>query len=324
MEPYVDAAAFALDSPVEVPAVWGEGDQVLRAEGEPLMIAGPQGVGKTTVMQQLALTRHGAHDKPVLGLPVKMDPDRVLYLALDRPHQAARSMSRMVTEEDRFGLKWMHVWQGPLPFSVTRQPEALRDFVMGFEGVGSVFIDSLKDVAAGLSDDATGSAVNIAVQHVINSGVQVVAGHHQRKAQVGNPKPKSLSDVYGSVWLTAGMGSVVLLWGDPGDPVVELRHLKQPAAEVGPLTLIHDHERGETTVQEAVTAWELLRSAPAPGLTARDAAVGLYSTPEPSRSQVEKARRKLDAEVGKGKAKSIEGDRTTPTIYRLVSLRGES
>jgi hypothetical protein len=34
--------------------------------------------------------------------------------------------------------------------------------------------------------------------------------------------------------ITAGAGSVVLLWGAAGDPIVEWRHLKQPAAEVGP------------------------------------------------------------------------------------------
>ena len=44
----------------------------------------------------------------------------------------------------------------------------------------------------------------------------------------GGAKPKRLADVYGSRWLTAGMGSVLLLWGEPGDLVVEVRHLKQP------------------------------------------------------------------------------------------------
>ncbi len=33
----------------------------------------------------------------------------------------------------------------------------------------------------------------------------------------------------GSTWLTSGLGSVIVLDGEPGDPTVELRHLKQPA-----------------------------------------------------------------------------------------------
>jgi hypothetical protein len=36
-------------------------------------------------------------------------------------------------------------------------------------------------------------------------------------------------------WLTSGAGSVILLNGQPGDPIVSLHHLKQPAAAVGPL-----------------------------------------------------------------------------------------
>jgi hypothetical protein len=45
----VDGARFILDQPSTIPAVWGEGAQVLWAEGEALMIAGGQGLGKTTL-----------------------------------------------------------------------------------------------------------------------------------------------------------------------------------------------------------------------------------------------------------------------------------
>jgi hypothetical protein len=41
-------------------------------------------------------------------------------------------------------------------------------------------------------------------------------------------------DVYGSTWLTAGTGSVILLHGEPGDPIVSMHHLKKPVAEGGP------------------------------------------------------------------------------------------
>ena len=53
----LDGAAFALDAPTHVEAVWGDGSRVLWAQGEPLMIAGPDGVGKTTIGQQLTLAR---------------------------------------------------------------------------------------------------------------------------------------------------------------------------------------------------------------------------------------------------------------------------
>jgi hypothetical protein len=54
--------AFVLDIADDVPAIWGSGDDVLWASGEPLTICGPQGVGKTTLAQQLALARAGVLD----------------------------------------------------------------------------------------------------------------------------------------------------------------------------------------------------------------------------------------------------------------------
>ena len=67
--------------------------------------------------------------------------------------------------------------------------------------------------------------------------------HHERKAANGGKRVHTLDDVYGSTWLTSGLGSVFVLDGEPGDPTVELRHLKQPAEPIGPLTLRHDHGR---------------------------------------------------------------------------------
>lgn len=68
----VDGATFILDGPTEVQAVWGEGDQVAWAAGEPLLINGSTGVGKTTIAQQVALARLGLRSE-VLGMAVKPD-----------------------------------------------------------------------------------------------------------------------------------------------------------------------------------------------------------------------------------------------------------
>jgi hypothetical protein len=72
--------------------------------------------------------------------------------------------------------------------------------------------------------------------------------HHERKAANGAKRVQSLDDVYGSIWLTSGLGSVIVLECEPGDPTAELRHLKQPAEPVGPLTLRHDHAAGVTAL----------------------------------------------------------------------------
>jgi replicative DNA helicase len=315
----VDGASFILDAPEQVPAVWGQDNGVLWSQGEPLLICGPPGVGKSSLAQQLALRRHGVLEGDLLGMPVQLDPRRVLYIAADRPYQIARSLRRMVGEEHRAALSWLTVWPGPLPFDLAAKPERLAEFALEHEA-GTIIIDSLKDVALDLSKDETGSRVNQALQHVVAAGVEVVANHHQRKDGAGGSKPKTLADVYGSGWLTAGVGSVVLLWGKAGDPIVELLHLKPPADEVGPLTIIHDHEAGTSALHEPVDLRAMLTRAPGP--TAGEAAQRIYGVSAPGRNEVEKARRRLEAEVKAGRAVREEGGHEG-VRYRAVSTREE-
>lgn len=311
-------ASFVLDTPEGVPAVWGRGDTVAWAKGEPLFIVGPQGAGKTTLAGQLALRRHGVGDQAFLGMPVETDPRRVLYLACDRPRQVARSFRRMVTERDRSALESFLVWTGPLPFDVAGDPDRLATFATELE-VGTVFIDSLKDVALDLSKDETGSRVNRALQGLLAADIEVAVLHHQRKSQATNSKPRTLSDVYGSGWLTAGAGSVLLLWGEPGDNIVELRHLKQPAEDIGPLKVFHDHERGVSTVHEPVNLWTLVQASN--GLTAADAARAIFDTADPKPNEVERARRKLDRLVVEGIAGKRDGGPRKPVEYVPAELR---
>jgi len=302
----IDGGSFILDAPTEVPCVWGRGDECLWSQGESFFVVGPQGVGKSTLVQQLALARIGLNPT-LLDLPVTQDDRPSLYLAIDRSPQIARSFRRMVSDNDRQLLsERLIVWQGPLPFNVTSEHEKFAPFVQEFD-VGTVFIDSLKDIALDLSKDEAGSRVNAALQETLACGIEVVVVHHQRKAQANNKKPTTLSDVYGSTFITAGAGSVVLLWGAPGDPIVEVSHLKQPAAEFGPLMVIHDHAHGRTEVQPEFDVRVVLKAPK--GLTVRQAAEKLFGTDAPDRNQVEKARRKLDGLVAQGEARRTERER---------------
>jgi hypothetical protein len=192
---------------------------------------------------------------------------------------------------------------------VVSDPSSLARWVTGL-GVGTVIMDSLKDLAVGLAEDAVGAAVNQAAQEVVAEGVEFAVCHHQRKSQDGR-KPKSLDDVYGSVWITAGAGSVVLLWGQPGDAYVELTHLKQPAAEVGPMELCHDHERGVTTIPTPVDLVDLARH----GIEVKDAARKLCSTDSPDKNQIERTRRKLERLTVDGKLDRHDPGGKKPVIY---------
>jgi replicative DNA helicase len=277
-------------------------------------------LGKTSLAQQLALAMIGVRPPSLLGFyvePVK----RLLYLACDRPAQAKRSMRRMVSETDRARLdEGLVLWEGPLPFDVAREPGALLVLVRSYD-CEALAIDSLKDVAADPSREETGMGLQRAFQACVAENIDVVALHHQRKAQNGAGKPNRLSDVYGSRWITAGCGSVVMLWGEPGDPVVDLTHLKQPDEEVGPFQVVHDHLAGTSSVVEHVDAYTIVMRS-AHGVTAAEVASALFG--DEARNSREKARRQLDRLVAEKKIFQKEGSRGgtnggEPTRYYATS-----
>jgi replicative DNA helicase len=318
----VDGYAFAFDEgAAHVPSIWGCEDEILWARGEPLMLVAPEGCGKTTIGQQAALRRAGVHRSCLLGLPIERSSGRVLYVAADRPKQASRSIRRMVSEHDEQRLReGVVVHRGPLPFDITTDATALRDYGRELNTV-DIFIDSLKDIAIGLADDKVGAAVAIAFQHVIADGRELVALHHQRKRQQGAPPPRKLEDVYGSRWLTACMGSVILLWGDPGDPIVHLTHLKQPIEEVGPFDVLHDHARGVSTLHDHTNFEQLLAANPS-GLTARDGARLLFQKDAPPANEIEKTRRRLEGLVDRNKAERREDPTGAIRYYATALVRG--
>lgn len=289
----VDGAAFILDQPVEIPALWGKGTQVVWAEGEALMIAGPQGLGKTTMAGQLVRALLGLGDGEVLGLPVAQ-VDRVLYLGMDRPRQIARSLGRQFCGDDRDVLAArLVVRPGPPPTDLAANVGVLAAMAEDYDA-DVVFVDSLKDAAVGLSDDEVGARWNRARQHLLAAGRQLAELHHMVKRNAQGGAPTSVADVYGSTWLTSGCGSVVVLSGEPGDPVVAWRHVKQPIDEVGPWQLLHDPVAGVLTVEFEVDVLDLVRANGADGLTAKDAAAAIFENPRPSKAAVMKARRRLE------------------------------
>ena len=313
----IDGGSFLLDRPAAVPVLWGTGSDVAWAAGESLLIVGPPGVGKSTLVQQLVIARLGLRAS-VLGWPVAPEPGRVLYIAADRPEQIRRSMGRMVSAADRAVLEeHLVVWRGPLPDDLGARPALVAEMARD-QGAGTVVLDSLKDVALDLVKDDVGARVNHSLQLALADGVEVVALHHQRKHGSDGKRPTRLADVYGSAWITAGAGSVILLWGQPGDAYVDLTQLKQPAADIGPLRLFHDHARGATRTDAGADPLAVLRSSPR--LTARTLASVLFETADPDRNQIQRARRRLDALVKEGLALCVDGHKGgvgggTPTVY---------
>lgn len=313
----MDGLAFLTEAADESP-LWGEGDRVLWAPGEGLMICGPQGVGKSTIVQQLMLARLALNPPEMCGLPVAVDDRPILYLAMDRPPQIRRSINRMVDTSDENVAatlkRQLVVWKGPPPVNAAEAPEIFAKWVaMHGRDPGLVIVDSLKDLASGLGEDAVGSGINTAMQSILANGTEFIDLHHQRKATSDNRKPDKLADVFGSTWLTSGMGSVLLVWGEAGAQRVELTHLKQPASPVGPLILDHSHAQGVSSAADPeAMVLQLATEAGASGITEAVAVEAVYGDieDENERSAAKKRiRRRLDKLTREGLLRYVAGSK---------------
>jgi AAA domain len=199
--------------------LWGNRDVCLWMPGESFMPVGPPGVGKTTLMHLLVWAWLGLM-KEVLGWRVRPGVGKILYLAMDRPQQIARAMARLREPEHGPTIRdELIVWAGPLPVDLCEERDWVRDKALEV-GAGLVVVDSLKDVLPDPSDEKRAGQYNQARQSILAAGIEWAEPHHNRKAGAGNKEPNTLEDVYGSRWLTAGAGSVVSLFGEPGDTVV--------------------------------------------------------------------------------------------------------
>jgi hypothetical protein len=296
----VPGAEWLLQLPESPPAIWGKAEQVLWAQGEALMIAGGPGLGKTTLAGQLVRARLGLQ-AAVLELPVA-EGGRLLYLAMDRPQQIGRRLRQQFSTGELHALEGtgrLVLGIGPPPQDLAKHPELLPELCSS-ASADTLVVDSLKDAAVGLTDDEVAAGYNRARQLTITAGVQVLELHHLVKRGADGKAPTTLADVYGSAWLTAGAGSVLLLSGDAGDPIVRAAHLKQPMEAWGPAEIAHDHAKGTSTVHTRVDLLELLALTGVQ--TALSAARTLYGTERPTRPEVERARRRLEHLVAGGKA----------------------
>jgi len=146
-----------------------------------------------------------------------------------------------------------------------------------------VYLNSLKDAVVGLSDDVVGAGYNRARQILLSRGVELVELHHTVKRSSG-----TVADVFGSMWLSSGTGSIIMLTGQPGDPIVGFRHIRQPAQEVGPLMLSHDESTGTISVLSVTDPVALAVAAGDEGITARTLAVVMFDNSKSTRGEMKR------------------------------------
>jgi replicative DNA helicase len=248
----ISAGDVIFDVPLEVESIWGKGQESLWAVGEPLMIYGPTGIGKTTLAGRLLLSLIGVDSSELLDYPVTpITAGRtVLYIAADRPRQAMRSLRRMVPKEAASLLRErLRIEHNRQIWASESDPEMLyRAAIQANASV--VFIDASKDLAGGpLKDEGPAKALMDAIQICIANGINIVMLHHPRKAiqEGGTKRELDIDDVYGSAWLTAGCGSVVLVDGKPGGGLFRFEQLKAPATFIEQMEIAIDYDTGILT-----------------------------------------------------------------------------
>lgn len=196
----------------------------------------------------------------------------------------------------REALTRLRVWEGPPAKVFTDDTDMLR-LMAELEEADTVIIDSLKDVAIGISEDKPAGMYNMARQIALANGVEIIELHHMVKNGQNGKKPTELSDVYGNQQITAGAGSVLLVWGEAGDTTVELIHVKQPQTPVGPLKVRHNHTTGMSTVKFDPDPLTFVRQRNGTPVTLDDVARYMYETDNPTRTQTNRAERALSRMV---------------------------
>jgi hypothetical protein len=306
---------FIFDAEDDDEPIWGDAERVAWAPGESCMIYSPPGVGKSTLAGLLVRARLGLQSA-VLGMPVRADERRVLYLAADRPRQIARAMRRQFTEAEKPALdERLRVWRGPLVDDLAAHPTLLLELARE-AGAGTLVVDSIKDVAARLSEDEGGRSFNVARQHCLAEGVEVLELHHARKAPGEGRRSLSLDDVYGSTWLVAGAGSVLGLIGEATDTIVELRGMRVPRGDVGPLKVAIDRTAGTMRAEHAPTALEALHGQGA--LLAKQVAQIQHGRDDVTRAEESRTRRELEAFAKAGRVERMPVRNVAGGVERIM------
>lgn len=304
-----------LDAPKVPDAVWGEGEDVFWAKGQSLILAGHDGTGKTTIAGNLIRARLGLGPGRVLGLPVKPGERNVLVLMMDRPQQAMSSLARLFLESDRDKLKdRLRVWEGPPPEDLAANPQMLSQLCQ-YADADTCIIDSLKDAAIPLSDDAVGAGWNRARQAAIVAGVELLELHHPRKPMMQDAnKPPELADLYGSRWIPAGIGSAIVLHGRAGEPYIRLYHRKAVVSLLGPWDVLLK-ENGEAVISDdRGDILKLIARFGKQGVTVAQFALMMYESD--GRNEVERARRMLERLFREGGISRKGGSRGgDPAVY---------
>ena len=160
------------------------------------------------------------------------------------------------------------------------------------------------------------TAWNREVQVAIAAGIQVLILHHDTKKPLnsdGTSRTPTIDRLYGSTFVTAGMGSVLHL--DQTDNTLKLRQLKPVVEQQPTLVIQHDNTTGRTIISANDNQCEILAAIGPNGATTQEINQRLGATNDISKQALKRALERLM------KARLISCERPAkrgmPNRYRL-------
>jgi hypothetical protein len=194
-----------------------------------LMLSGPPNVGKSQL--SLRFCEKLAKGEPFLQWKIPR-PVKTMFVSMEMPHEELHyALTHIMTIEGhellRDNMFLMPVGSSVHLNSKIAQHE-LNKVIEEFQPDGIIF-DSL---GKGVGDEITSDKIILETFDYIDGTIRGEYGafawfiHHPRKGQIGNKKPNTLDDLYGSRFISAGVTTAVGLWSEPNSPVIDVDCLK--------------------------------------------------------------------------------------------------
>lgn len=203
-----------------------------------MLVTGPPSVGKTQFTMQFLI--HLALGKPMLGMGISR-PRKVTFVSMEMGSveikvflgimdEVLNSKERALLAENFTIVPLGH----SLLFDLDADKKKIRKMIETVHPEIVAF-DSLSKITMSSLDEVNSKAVMDFADHLRTEyDTSIVFIHHNRKGQVGNRRPKTIDDVYGSYWLTATPTTVVTLWASSATGEIEIIFLKVRLAQPPP------------------------------------------------------------------------------------------
>lgn len=213
-----------------------------------MVVSGKPGVGKTQLTIQILM--HIAMGKDFLGWEIG-EPRKVAFVSMEMGQAEIKvfqdEMDSILTDEERALLhaNFLIIPIGQtLMFDSAADQKKIEQFLEAHHPEVAGF-DSLSKTTLGSLEEATVKKVmDFSDKIRMNHDCSVVFIHHDRKAQIGNKRPKNLEDIYGSFYITATATTVLGMWQSDKTYGIELNYLKVRLAAAPPTSHIVRTERG--------------------------------------------------------------------------------